>query len=120
MCGAPSDVSVVGCRALIAPVSYVQWLLGAVGGLSIPCGVRGVKRRTVHIAPATFRTLFERDKIFCAVERGPDGTRSKRPYTPLTPSVFPQFSGKQASRPQRVSSETSFRRPVPNLGLRHP
>jgi hypothetical protein len=44
MCSAPSIVPEVGCRALIAPVSYVQWLLGAVGGLSIPHRARGVKR----------------------------------------------------------------------------
>ncbi len=43
MCGAPTNVPLVGCRALIAPVSYVQWLLGAVGGLSIPHRSRGVK-----------------------------------------------------------------------------
>ncbi len=43
MCGAPTIVPVVGCRALIAPVSYFQWLLGAVGGLSISHGARGVK-----------------------------------------------------------------------------
>jgi len=43
MFGAPSIVPVVGCRALIAPVSYVQWLLGVVGGLSIAYWARGVK-----------------------------------------------------------------------------
>ncbi len=43
MFGAPSNVPLVGCRALIALVSYVQWLRGAVGGLSIPCWARGVK-----------------------------------------------------------------------------
>ncbi len=43
MCGAPSIVPEVGCRALIAPVSYVQWLKEAVGSLSIPHRARGVK-----------------------------------------------------------------------------
>ncbi len=43
MFGAPSIVPEVGCRALIAPVSYVQWLEGAVRGLSIPHGARSVK-----------------------------------------------------------------------------
>jgi len=43
MFGAPVIVPVVGYRALIAPVSYVQWLQGAVGGPSIPHGARGVK-----------------------------------------------------------------------------
>jgi hypothetical protein len=43
MCGAPSIVPLVGCRALIAPGSYIQWLQGAVGGLSIPHWARGVK-----------------------------------------------------------------------------
>jgi len=43
MFGAPSNVPVVGCRALITPVSYVQWLKEAVGGLSIPHRARGVK-----------------------------------------------------------------------------
>ncbi len=36
MCGAPSNVPDECFRDLIAPVSYVQWLLRAVGGLSIP------------------------------------------------------------------------------------
>ncbi len=49
MFGAPSIVPVVGCRALIAPVSYVQWLLGVVGGLNITYCGRGVKRRGVHL-----------------------------------------------------------------------
>ncbi len=44
MFGAPSNVPEVGCEALIAPVSYALWLLGAVGGLSIPHWGRGVKR----------------------------------------------------------------------------
>ncbi len=35
MCGEPSIVPLVGYRALIAPVSYVQWLQVVVGGLSI-------------------------------------------------------------------------------------
>ncbi len=43
MCSAPSNVPLVDRRALIAPVSYVQWLLEAVGGLSIPHRARGVK-----------------------------------------------------------------------------
>ncbi len=43
MSGEPSIVPLVGCRALIALVSYVQWLLGAVGGLSIAYWTRGVK-----------------------------------------------------------------------------
>ncbi len=43
MCGAPSIVPVVGCRALIARFSYAQWLLGPVRGLSIPHRARGVK-----------------------------------------------------------------------------
>ncbi len=46
MFGAPSIVPVVGCRALIAPVSYIQWLQGAVRGLSIPHRVRSVKGKT--------------------------------------------------------------------------
>ncbi len=33
----------VGCKALIALVSYDLWLLGAVGGLSILHRARGVK-----------------------------------------------------------------------------
>ncbi len=45
MFGAPSNVPLMGCRALIAPVSYVQWLQEVVGGLSIPHRARGVKRR---------------------------------------------------------------------------
>jgi hypothetical protein len=45
MFGAPTTLPEVGCRALIAPVSYVQWMMGAVGGLSIPYWGRGVKRR---------------------------------------------------------------------------
>ncbi len=44
MCGVPTIVPKVGCRALIAPVSYVQWLLEAVGGLSIDSAKNGVKR----------------------------------------------------------------------------
>jgi len=40
----PSIVPEVGCRALIAPFSYVQWLQEVVGGLSIAHGARGVKR----------------------------------------------------------------------------
>ena len=43
MFGAPANVPLVGCRALIALVSYVQWLQGVVGGLSIPYWSRGVK-----------------------------------------------------------------------------
>jgi hypothetical protein len=43
MVGAPTIVPLVGCRALIAPVSYVQCLRGAVGSLSILYWARGVK-----------------------------------------------------------------------------
>ncbi len=43
MFGAPSIVPVVGCRALIAPVSYVQWLLEAVGA-SVSLTGQGVSR----------------------------------------------------------------------------
>ena len=43
MFSAPSIVPVVGCKALIAPVSYIQWLQGAAEGLSIPQQTRGVK-----------------------------------------------------------------------------
>ncbi len=38
---APSIVPEVGCRALIAPVSYVQWLAGCRRGLSIHHWTRG-------------------------------------------------------------------------------
>jgi len=44
MFGAPSIVPGVGCRALIAPVSYVQWLQVVVGGLSIGQAKDSVKR----------------------------------------------------------------------------
>ncbi len=36
MVGAPSIVSVVDPAAMITAIFIVQWLLGAVGGLSIP------------------------------------------------------------------------------------
>jgi len=39
----PSIVPEVGYRALIAPVSYFQWLQEAGRGLSIPHRARGVK-----------------------------------------------------------------------------
>jgi len=42
----PMNVPVVSYRALIAPVSYLQGLQGAVGGLSIPHRTRGVKRQS--------------------------------------------------------------------------
>ena len=45
MCGAPSIVPVVAYEALIAPVSYVQWLRGGVRGLSISHWGRGVNCR---------------------------------------------------------------------------
>ena len=41
--GVPSIVPEVGCRALIAPVSYDQWLLGAVRSLTIPHRCMGIK-----------------------------------------------------------------------------
>ncbi len=53
MCGAPSNVPLVGCRALIAPVSYALWLLGPVGGLSIPYWQEGVKGWKSICGPAT-------------------------------------------------------------------
>ncbi|MCZ6620313.1 MAG: hypothetical protein O7C72_00175 [Deltaproteobacteria bacterium] len=43
MFGAPSIVPAVAAGLLIAPVSYFEWLRGAVGGLSIPHRARGVK-----------------------------------------------------------------------------
>jgi hypothetical protein len=54
MVGVPSIVPVVGCRALIAPVSYFQWLLGSAEGLSIDQWARAVKPdnwrgRSTHI-----------------------------------------------------------------------
>ncbi len=60
MFGAPSNVPVVGCEALIAPVSYVQWLLGPVGGLSIPHGARGVKGQRPHLTRPRFPPIPER------------------------------------------------------------
>ncbi len=45
MFGAPSNVSVVDPAAMITAIFIVQWLLGAVGGLSIPYQGRGVKGR---------------------------------------------------------------------------
>ena len=50
---APTIVPVEGCEALIAPVSYVQWLKEAVGGLSIPHRARGVKGWKSICGPAT-------------------------------------------------------------------
>ncbi len=44
MFGAPSNVSVVDLAAMITAIFIVEWLLGAVGGLSIPHGARGVKQ----------------------------------------------------------------------------
>ncbi len=44
MFGAPSIVSVMDLAAIIATLFIVQWLLGAVGGLSIHQWARGVKR----------------------------------------------------------------------------
>ena len=52
MFGAPSDVPLVGCRALIALVSYVQWLQGAGGGLSIPHRARGCQATGVGASSA--------------------------------------------------------------------
>ena len=43
MFGKPSIVSVVDPAAMIAALFIVQWLQGAVGGLSIPLLGRGVK-----------------------------------------------------------------------------
>ncbi len=43
MCVAPSIVSVVDRAAMIDALFIVQWLQGAVGGLSIPLLGRGVK-----------------------------------------------------------------------------
>ncbi len=54
MFGTPSNVPLVGFGALIAPVSYVQWLLGAVGGLSIPHQGRGCQVARISF-PATVR-----------------------------------------------------------------
>ncbi len=53
MCGAPTNVPLMGCRALIAPVSYVQWLKEAVGGLSIPHRARGVKEQGFSAGEST-------------------------------------------------------------------
>ena len=50
MCGAPSIVPVVAYEALIAPVSYVQWLLGDVGASVSPTG-RGVSIVEVRSPP---------------------------------------------------------------------
>ncbi len=44
MFGAPSNVSVVDPAAMITAIFIVQWLLGAVGDLSIHQGARSVKR----------------------------------------------------------------------------
>ncbi len=64
MFGAPSNVPVVGCRALIAPVSYVQWLLEAIGGLSIPHRARGVKRHgLLRCAPDDLAGLVQGAKV---------------------------------------------------------
>ncbi len=60
MCSAPSNVPVVGYRALIAPVSYVQWLQGAVWGLSIPYWGRGVKRAGPHLHNPRLASLASR------------------------------------------------------------
>ncbi len=74
MVGTPSIVPEVGCRALIAPVSYDQWLLGAVvlkgyiGGdhLSI-CSICTFKNVTLviffydrnHLHPVSLLALIE-------------------------------------------------------------
>ena len=49
MFGAPLNVPLVGCKALIAPVSYVQWLQVVVGDLSIPHRAMGVKFRGIGL-----------------------------------------------------------------------
>ncbi len=66
MVGAPTIVPLVGCRVLIAPVSYFQWLQGVVRGeilyhgitrgLSIPHRARGVKQEADNNPPAAYLT----------------------------------------------------------------
>jgi hypothetical protein len=51
MCVAPSNVSVVDPAAMITAIFIVQWLRGALGGLSIHQWARGVKSEGLSGVP---------------------------------------------------------------------
>ncbi len=86
MFGAPSIVSVVDTAAMITAIFIVQWLLGAVGGLSIGQVKDGVKR------------------LFCG--------RNSLPYRPRFPSISRRTTLISSKTSSLVSSpfRTSIRR----------
>ncbi len=67
MCGAPSIVSVVDPAAMITAIFIVQWLLGAVGDLSIHQWARSVKR----LLPKETRAYLPHTLIYTPLDGTP-------------------------------------------------
>ncbi len=94
MFGTPSNVPLVGYRALIAPVSYALWLLGAVGGLSIPHRARGVKRVGPHLHSPHFASLASRWRF----------KKNISVHYPLSESMYLSSNTRESSEIPRNSS----------------